>query len=66
MEINNEPAIARSDRFTRTISYLPFPVRASDLRIQLLRNSDGQEALTCVHIINKNAAALNHIPTENN
>ena len=30
MAINNEPTIARSDRFTRTISYLPFAVRASD------------------------------------
>jgi len=30
MAINNEPTIARSDRFTRTISYQPFAVRASD------------------------------------
>ena len=29
MAIDKEPTIARSDRFTRTISYQPFGVRAS-------------------------------------
>jgi hypothetical protein len=28
--MDNEPTIARSDRFTRIISYQPFAVRASD------------------------------------
>ena len=62
MAINNEPAIARSDRFTRTISYLPFAVRASDLRIQLLRNPDSHEALTCLHIPKKKGAVELNTP----
>jgi len=31
MAIDNEPTIARSDRFTRTVSYQPFAVAASDV-----------------------------------
>ena len=36
MAIDKEPTIARSDRFTRTISYQPFAVRASDFADSLV------------------------------
>jgi hypothetical protein len=36
MAIDSEPAIARSDRFTRTVSYQPSAVRASDLAYSIL------------------------------
>ena len=36
MAIDNELTIARSDGFTRTISYQPFSVRASDLAASIV------------------------------
>jgi len=56
MAINNEPTIARSDRFTRTISYLPFAVRASDFANSLVAEPDSHEALTYLHIPKKKGA----------
>jgi hypothetical protein len=38
--MDNEPTIARSDRFTRTISYQPFAVAASDVADSIVAEPD--------------------------
>jgi hypothetical protein len=40
MAIDNETTIARSDRFTRTVSYQPFTVRASDFAYSIAAEPD--------------------------
>src|SRR5205823_4445883 len=60
MAIDNEPTIARSDRFTRTVSYQPFAVAASDFAGSDLRTKERDASLGAILIFSKPGVSQPH------